>query len=48
MSVLTKSVVVIFLLKNCEKLLHCASSSYFFSNNGSGFTYSTFENLTSR
>ena len=42
LTLLTKSSVVIFLLKNCEELLQC-KSSYFFGKNCSGLTCDTFE-----
>ena len=36
--VLSKSVAVTFLLKNCKELLHCKSSLHFYSKNGSIFS----------
>ena len=47
--VLTKSTAIIFLLKICEGLLHCKSSSYFFGKTWQClyFICIKFENLTS-
>ena len=36
-----------FLLKKCEKLLHCKSFSHFFNKNISGFSYKVVKHLTS-
>ena len=36
-----------FLLKKCEKLLHCKSFSHFFNKNISGLSYKVVKHLTS-
>ena len=43
LTVLTKSLAVIFFVKNCEELLHCKRFSHFFGKkNGRVFVYNTF------
>ena len=44
-TVFIKSIVVIFLLKNCEELFHCKNYSHFFAKNGSAFTYNISFNI---
>ena len=39
LTVLTKSIVAILLLKNCEKLLHCKNYCHFLATSGSVFMY---------
>ena len=47
LTVLIKPNAVIFLEKNCEKLVHCKRYAHFLAKNDSIFTYITSENLMS-